>query len=170
MTESYHCLDDLRQFGIYGLTGEACGVGMRVLCDVDKNGKELLEEYLRVSLTSEPWNSSTDGKDHVASVMLTPNMFQDIWIFAHLRKGTRHVFLGGYVNDDRWTETHYESLNTTHRHPVDSWHPCAYATNDDEHMNLWKEANYFYISRVFRTSKAPGTGLDNQHAMSGRIS
>jgi hypothetical protein len=34
--------NDLRSFGINALTGEACAVGKRLLCDVNDQGRKLL--------------------------------------------------------------------------------------------------------------------------------
>ena len=35
--------DHLSEFGIVPLTGESCGLGYRILCDVTAKGKNILE-------------------------------------------------------------------------------------------------------------------------------
>jgi hypothetical protein len=180
--KSYQSGDDLRELGINLLTGEACGLAMRILCDLNEDGIKLWETFTRSKADTEGWN---DGK---ASVMIPNSMFRDLWIFGQVMKGTRYVFIGGYVFGKDWTETHYDLENwvdnprsggsyddgkgITYRHPVDTWKPSAMATNDDEswaHVQKAIEEGYFYINRVYAKSSHPGTGLDNQHAMSGRI-
>ena len=38
--KSIHCWDDLARYGVVPLTGEACGLSYRLLCDVTAHGKE----------------------------------------------------------------------------------------------------------------------------------
>lgn len=178
---SYQSGDDLRELGINLLTGEACGIGMRILCDLNEDGIKLWETFTRSKANAEGWN---DGK---ASVMIPNSMFQELWIFGQLLKGTKYVILGGYVFGDDWAETHYDLENwetsprsggsyddgkgITYRHPVDTWRPTAMATNDDESWaNVLRavDRGSFYISRVYAKSTHPGTGLNNRHAFSGR--
>jgi len=171
MYETYRGGDSLREFGIYLLTGEACGIGMRILADVSALGRQIIQEFMRVELNADAWNSETDGHEHVASIMLPTSILEDLWIFCHLRQNTANVFRGGYVSVDQWTETHYESLDTSHKHPIKTWTSQVWVV-DDEHMKLIRDRidrECFYIERSYRLSSHPGTGLDNEHAMSGRI-
>ena len=164
--EVFDGCDGLKQFGVIPLTGEACGLAMRILCDLTEEGVQLIRDFMRVEPTAEPWNN-----DGVKSIMLPISIFQELWIFAHIREGVKDVFLGGYCNADEWTETHYETINETVKHPVKTWRPQAYAVSNPEIMETLREYNgkCFYIARWYKRSKHPGTGLDNQHAMSGRI-
>lgn len=165
-SQTFTGAQSLEQFGVICLTGEACGLAMRILCDLTDEGVELIREFMRVEPTAEPCNSRG-----VKSIMLPCSIFQELWIFAMVRSGARNVFLGGYVNSNQWTETHYKTLNQTLKHPVKEWQQEAWAVNDDDVMRriLDAEGDYFYINRWFRRSTQPGTGLDNRHAMSGRI-
>lgn len=160
----YRDVRDLEQFGVIALTGEACGLAMRLLCDLTEEGVKLIREFMRVEPTADAWNSKG-----VKSVMLPTSIFRDLWIFAHVRAGTANVFIGGYVGE-HWTETHYESIDVTHKHPDKSWVADAYAVNDPDYMEKLREHEgvCFYISRMFKRSEHPGTGLDNTHAMTGR--
>lgn len=79
-------LRDLQPFGIIPLTGEACGLGLRVLCDVTERGRKILASCWGIPdlQLPEPWNRSTDGCAHVGSVMLDPDAYMSIGIFALL--------------------------------------------------------------------------------------
>lgn len=160
----YHDIRDLEQFGIISLTGEACGLAMRILCDLTEEGVNLIREFMRVEPTADAWNSKG-----VKSIMLPTCIMQDLWIFAHVRAGTANVFLGGYVFG-HWTETHYEEINVTLKHPDKTWTNKAWAVNDPDMMKRLheREGVSFYISRTFKRSDHPGTGLDNTHTMTGR--
>ena len=79
------CLNDLREFGIDCLTGEACSLSHRILCDVTASGKKLLEKVFDVQLTlPENWNAGSSDDPHIGSIMLSHRMVQDIGIFALL--------------------------------------------------------------------------------------
>ena len=166
MSETYD-IRGLEEFGIIALTGEACGLAMRTLCDCTQEGIELIREFMRVDPIGSPWNSKG-----VKSVLLPNSIFPDLWVFAHVRKGTKYVFSGGYVNLDQWTETKYEAIDVTLKHPVPTWRGELWATDDDNMVSRLKEQEgiIFYFSRWYKRSDAPGTGLDNRHAMTGRIS
>lgn len=169
--ETYQSAQDLEKVGVKILTGEACGLAMRVLCDLTPEGVELWQEFTRTTPTADAWNSSG-----VKSIMITSSIFRDLWIFGMVRKARSQdlpyrVFLGGYCFGNEWTETYYESLNETHRHPKESWKPDAFAIFGQEDIDKIQnqiDSGYFYISREFVASKAPGTGIDNTHLMSGR--
>src|SRR2546425_5225872 len=64
--------DDLTKFGIEPLTGESCGLGYRLLCDVTARGKRVLEQCLglRDLGAQPPWNRGSDADPHVGSVLL----------------------------------------------------------------------------------------------------
>jgi len=169
---TYDGARSLKEFGVNMLTGEACGLAMRVLCDLTEDGVSLIQEFMRVDTVARSnWNPGSEDDPHIASVMLPHCIFQDLWIFAHVRRGTKDVFLGGHIRPEDWTETVYESIGETHKHPVKTWTPQAWAIDDEKNMARIRdhvEHGYFYITRTFAKSKHPGTGLDNTHAMSGR--
>lgn len=83
------CWNDLRDHGISILTGEACGLTYRFLCDVTERGKKLLEQCLDVRIDlAEPWNCGAIG-----SVMLPSEMLVPLGVFALLEAGCREVWL-----------------------------------------------------------------------------
>lgn len=86
MSKTLRNWQDLGQFGIYSLTREACEVNRRMLCDIDSNGKALLENMLGAELTMH--NSVNNG---VGSILLPTELWQSIATFALLRAGYDYV-------------------------------------------------------------------------------
>lgn len=84
--------DDLRGYGIDLLTGEACSLMYRLLCDLTQNGKRIVERCLSVQIASENWNSGSKDDPHVASIMLTREMLLPLAVFALLESGCREVW------------------------------------------------------------------------------
>jgi hypothetical protein len=161
----------LREFGIMALTSEACGLGMRVLCDLTEAGVQLIRDFLKVEPTSDNWNQGDPENPNVKSIMLPHILFRELWIFGHIKRGTKYVFLGGHVFHNEWTETKYESINEVHKHPVAAWKFDAFAIDDEETMAHIKSqiGQSFYVQRWYRRSQEPGNGIDNEHAMTGRM-
>lgn len=95
---------DLYHFGIDCLTGEACGVNMRILCDVNKQGKRLLEKVfgaVEIRLP-ENWNSGNRfpaNDKSIGAVLLPYDLFTTLTVFALLENGYRQAWLckGGEV-------------------------------------------------------------------------
>ncbi len=82
------CLRDLEPHGIEILTGEACGLMMRVLCDVTKSGRSLFIEAYGLdpdTKLGDPWNSGSKENPHVGSIMLAPDDYKTLGVFALLR-------------------------------------------------------------------------------------
>lgn len=93
---------DLAASGIEPLTGEACGLSYRILCDVTAAGRTVLERALGIpNLTlPAPWNRGTDADPHVGSVMLAPEFLTPLAVIALLEGGCREVWLvreGGVI-------------------------------------------------------------------------
>jgi hypothetical protein len=86
---------DLAQFGITGLTGEACAYGMRTLCDVNEDGAALLADFFGISsLTlNKNWNQVVNGKPATGSIMLTHDIVPKLAQFAFFREGALAVIL-----------------------------------------------------------------------------
>ena len=76
--------NDLKQFGINPLTGEACRLSMRTLCDLSQKGVELLSVFLGIQPTgfNDNWNSKVGEDASVASIMLSRGIFDDLCKFA----------------------------------------------------------------------------------------
>ena len=83
--------DHLRAYGIDPLTGEACSLAYRILCDITEDGQRVIEKCLGCQLQPpENWNSGAVG-----SVMLCPEMLVPIAVFALLEAGCREVYRVG---------------------------------------------------------------------------
>ena len=70
--------NDLRHYGINFLTGEACAVGKRLLCDVNEQGRKLICSILGLPINTpfaENWNSQVNGEDSVGSIFLPHHLF-----------------------------------------------------------------------------------------------
>jgi len=88
-------LRDLEKYGFSLLTGEACGLGLRILCDVSDAGRRLFIKAFGLShetKLADPWNSYVGGARSVGSVMLGPDDYMTIGIFALLGAGCRTVY------------------------------------------------------------------------------
>ena len=98
--------DHLRPYGIDLLTGEACSLMYRLLCDLTQSGKRIVEQCLSVQIQSENWNSGSSDDPHVACIMLTREMLVPLAVFALLENGCREVWVTdhaatGVEADDR---------------------------------------------------------------------
>lgn len=137
---------NLTEFGINPLTGEACAYGKRILCDLDQNGVELVAEFLGVYPNAFPenWNSYVGKNKAVASVMLHRNSFTDIIAFALMLKGWRFIIIHNYE----------KSIT---------------ATDDEHEVQLWRDSNLEGLRIVFNpAAMQPHIGSRNIHQMSGR--
>ena len=83
---------DLEPFGIVALTGGACRLACRILCDLTQRGKRTLERCLSVEIRSASWNSGSKDDPHVASIMLTREMLVPLAVFALLDSGCGEVW------------------------------------------------------------------------------
>ncbi|MFO0887906.1 MAG: hypothetical protein U0790_02045 [Isosphaeraceae bacterium] len=86
---------DLERYGIELLTGEACGLGYRLLCDMTAQGKKIIERCLGLKDLgpAEGWNRGRPGDPHVGSIMLTHEMLTPLAVFALLESGCKEVYL-----------------------------------------------------------------------------
>ena len=89
------CFNDLMPFGIDALTGEACGLSYRILCDVTEHGRKILAKALGIPALTlpEPWNRGGATDPHIGSVMLSFEMLTPLAVFALLESGCREVWL-----------------------------------------------------------------------------
>lgn len=77
---------DLAPYGIIFLTGESCGYGGRVLCDLSPYGVSLIEEFLGCTVTVKPgsnWNSDCGA---CGSILLPRAILSDLAVFVLLVK------------------------------------------------------------------------------------
>lgn len=145
MAKAINNPSDLEQYGIFLLTGEACKLSARILCDVNENGARIIRDvfglphdsYLRAN-----WNYS---KGAVGSVMIPHVMLPMLAAYCLIDDGALWVVspkTGG-----------------------------AYGFWPGE-KDMFLETARIYepvMDRVYQVmTDQPGAGLRNEHAMSGR--
>ena len=137
--------NDLKNHGIICLTGEACGLSLRLLCDLTPRGRAYLEEFfgghIEIQIGSN-WNAS-EGQD--ASILLPYGMLKELAAFLLIKAGHEVAVV-------RDGEIRGMSLATLH-----------------EYEQL--DESFFKPQRIV---KAIGTavstgGTRNTHVMSGRV-
>ena len=134
----------LEEYGVIPLTGEACGLMYRILCDVTERGKAIVEKCLGCQVVlPENWNHGTESTPHVGAIMLTPEMLIPLGAFALLESGCREVWLVG------------TALIGIER------------TDSEEEVELLRE---FHERNIRRRFAYRGTAGDrNVHVMTGRV-
>ena len=144
--KSIRCWNDLEKYGIEALTGEACGLSYRLLCDVTSRGKKTLEKALGVAQLGlhESWNHGTADDPSVGSIMLAPESLTLLGVFSLLEDGCREVWL---------TKSH--SLIGIE------------ATDSPDDVEAFKRIHQDDLTRRF--AYAGTVGDRNQHVMSGRV-
>ncbi len=91
--------NDIAKYGIQMLTGESCAYGLRLLCDINEDGQQLLENYFSVSITlARAWNPTVNGNRAVGSIMIPSGILKQLAKFLLF-----HVdgCYGCWVGDDR---------------------------------------------------------------------
>ena len=83
--------DGLREFGIDLLTGEACSLMYRLLCDLTQNGKRIVERCLSVQIQSENWNTGSRDDPNVASSVVAIVMWRHLHFGRGFGTGVRAV-------------------------------------------------------------------------------
>lgn len=144
--KTIRCWDDLRPYGIVVLTGEACGLGYRILCDVTEPGKKVLEKALEVARLHlhENWNRGPTEDPHVGSIMLAPELLVPVGVFALLENGCSEVWL-----------TKGRSL---------------VGLESDDSSQVVENFRQVYAENLTRRFAYRGTAGDrNVHAMTGRV-
>lgn len=144
--KTIRCWDDLAEFGIVPLTGEACGLMYRILCDVTERGKWILEKAFSVAEVKlhDAWNLGEESDPHIGSIMVSPELLTLLSVFALLESGCTQVWV-------------------TRNHGVIGIEPSA-TPSDLETLRQ------VYDHDLARCLQYAGTAGDrNQHVMSGRI-
>lgn len=144
--KTIHCWDDLSAYGIVPLTGEACGLSYRILCDVTARGKKTLEKALSVAQLGlhENWNRGNPDDPHIGSVRLAPDLLPFVGVFALLESGCRDVWL------------------TKGRGVI--------GIEPDDSADVVERLQRLHASDLCRRFRYAGTASDrNQHVMSGRV-
>lgn len=134
-----YSLQNMIELGINPLTEEACCYQQRILCDLDKEGVELLAEYLGIHPAAFPesYNCKVGKKPAIASIMLDKAAFVPIIVFASLQHGWRYIV----VRKDR---------------------EVVLVTNNKDYMTAWEESSTPHHIIINNKPSAPFTAA--QHA------
>jgi hypothetical protein len=139
---------DLERFGFIGITGEACGIGIRYLVDLTEEAVEYLRRFFSTPIDiGSPVNRS-DGQ--VSSAMLPWDMWRPLAIYLLLDEGH------DYVIDVIW-RSEYAHANYVRGITQDQF---------DDHMDDWRRLYDGHI-RVWSAGGTAHGGLANRHVMSG---
>ena len=146
--KTLHSLADLSTYGVGILTGEACHYGLRILCDLTENGRDLVAAFMgapEMDCFEENWNTSIAGVRAVSSVMLTRHTLADLCVFAMFFVEKADVVL---VRGDS-----VMGLQCTHEYY-------------DRYMAIVNEPNSGYT--VYRKAAQAHRDGRNLHTMTGR--
>src|SRR5271157_4753075 len=88
--------NNLREYGINPLTGEACPFGVRILCDLTERGRKIVCDLLGIGYTTIPpagvfsdnWNSGSRY-----SCMIPRSLFDDLYVWCLLDGGCPEVMV-----------------------------------------------------------------------------
>jgi hypothetical protein len=132
---------DLEHFGIIMLTGESCGLGMRLLCDLNTRGVLIINEFLGGNVTFKKDSNWNNGA--VASILLPRSILQDLAAFCLLKENKIVVVCpgGDVVGMD---EKEFEWRNQ---------------------VTGWRES----LLHVYQKHGTASDGMRNQHRFTGRI-
>ncbi len=139
-------LNDLTPYGIKPLTGEACGLMYRILCDVTESGRKIVAKTLGIPQLSLPdaWNRGSATDPHIGSIMLAPEMYLVLAVFALLEAGCIEVW---QVRDDG-----------------------LIGIESDDSADMIEASRRLIGDRMQRSFGYRGTAGDrNRHQMSGRV-
>lgn len=79
-------IKNLEPYGIDALTGESDAHMYRILCDVTKNGKAIIERTMDVGLQlHDNWNSGKPDDPHIGSLLLPLEFVPSIAVFCLLK-------------------------------------------------------------------------------------
>ena len=142
---------DFKQFGINSLTGEACKYSMRLLCDLNEDGVDLVRDMFGMPIVLNPqvqfsanWNSMVGDKPSVTSIMLPRTMFDTLALFALFRA---RVTFAAKQKDGSWV---------------------GYSAEDVVHYKLDRQRLEELGYAVHVNPTPAETGSRNTHAFTGR--
>lgn len=157
--------DDLRASGFELLTGEACGLNLRILFDVTEKGRLLFCKVFGLDPSAfnvgeikgkknslgEAWNAGPKADPHVGSVMLNWDDLPKLSIFAALETpGVKECWIS--YKDGQWNGTY------------------GFAASDLAEKDEWLKVMEGFGNKLRRYSYGGTAGDRNRHVFSGRVS
>ena len=184
--------DDLRQFGIHTLTGEACAVGLRILCDLTPDGVRVIREVFglpdhdfqmaaqtrtldQVHLTEllgdapqrirervRQFDRPMSGGEGVASIMLPRSLFTDLAVMACLLNNCEVAVL---CEDG---SIYGVEPNDVQTHKLNYVFDKAKGENVETDDPLARLKQYYGLKRVYGKLKGqPAIGINSVGAIMG---
>lgn len=151
-------LGDLERLGFDVLTGEACGVGNRLLVDLSPSATGIMEEFLSMRFRDDnnSWNHSGQAGWH--SIMMPRDMIDDLLVHILAREGYPYVVK---VDVPRgvglgWSAHFVEGIKSE---AWDAWKERAERLYQDGERYYW---------RVYRVMGNARNHTRNTHYFSGR--
>jgi len=176
--------NDLRPLGIDALTGEADAFCLRLLCDVNEDGRDAISEYFGMDLRNgglrDAWNGSLiNGKERVGSILLNRDLSEHLALLYILARNAGYphivVYRRRFVDKNEVT---YEDWDKDWDKPGSI---LAYRTEEglraaQEEFSVKCLLTYganmaipsIEINKHILTTKTVGGGR-NRHAFSGRV-
>jgi hypothetical protein len=157
--KTIHNLNDLQEFGINPLTGEACRVGRRILCDLTYEGEKIVADLLGLNYVTfnkyrtfpASWNSGSTG-----SFMLPYELITDLMVWCLIHEGCTQIAV---VDSQTKGGLHYDG----------GVHGLREA-DDPMEWQEWLEhlARFGSTYRLITLKDQPGHGTRCTHQISGR--
>ena len=146
--QKFTCWDELRAYGVDMLTGEACGLSYRLLCDVTEKGKHTIQIALGIANLElhDSWNRGEPQDPHIGSLMVVPELLVPLGVFALLENGCHEVWRT--KSDGLWG---------------------VEPTDDPERVEAFKRLHADNGNLVRRYSYGGTAGDRNRHEMTGRV-
>lgn len=142
---------DLERFGFDVLTGEACGMSMRLLVDISPLAREILESLLSVNFTDDNNSWNHRHEEGWKSIMLARGLFPELAAYCLFFEGYKYVV---HVNWRTEAGSSYYVEGFKREEGLEDFRAMANKVCG----NSW---------RVWHNS---GTaGLRNRHYMTGRV-
>lgn len=153
--KTYDCPRDLEQWGFNCLTGEACGLGLRLLYDMNHVAHAILARTMGFTVDQIKLSPTWNGGDYDAgSALLTSNQALMCALFGMLMWDKCICVMQPYNDQGRLSDT-------------------LYGIEDDVELGLIKETRCGLPRgtefRTWKLSTMPGSGDLHLHHMSGRL-
>lgn len=155
--------DILKKVGITILTGEACALSMRLLCELTEKAMELYLEFTGIPVSVENIEKSTWNDRDKYAVFLTHDAITKLVIMAYFYKGFELQEILDKKGNLRFLLASQDIWN------VDEFTQSkkrAYGYFDPE-TGKYIQGEVWDKGRRYTRSEHPRRGLSNVHAMTG---
>ena len=159
-------MDTYKEMGIKFLTGEACALGMRMLCELDEYAMSLYLEYTGIAVRLEDLPKRSVNDSSRWAVYLTRHTMFDLLIM-HLMNSNEMVKAVKYAYSDFvWTSTYLYAGNREDIEKHIFEHKKLYGYVSDE--GKWVPGEIYEVERTYCFyNTQPRRGFGNVHAFGG---